>query len=652
MRNTLPAIFLALLVCASDVYSQAFDKIGSEALMADLNERERVRFVNDNFYKLYSADFANATGLSKWASETAQARKWADEEARAQMNWGVITFLSADYHNVLPKYFRSLHLFDSLQNKEGIAAINNEMAVFYHKNKDIEKSIKSLDAAEEAARSVNDLRSLSTTLGHRGAWLSAEGKYKEARPYFEEVLKVRQEIKDSVGLGYIYLDFAEMALNEGNLALSLKNIDLSTDIRKRIGDTQGVIVNLVNKGETYFNAGMFRDALPLFLQGLSEGKKIGYTDLVRHTNGYVAETYLHLNDYRNAYRYQQDGYKLKDSLFNIERTRVIQDMEVKYETEKKNQTIVLLDQQNKLKQATIDFNYLLIAGLLVSVGLLGVVFILWRNKNLQRQEAIMQEQKVRLRETQINAVIESQEQERRRFASDLHDGMGQLISALQMNISSLRQQSSFEKRDQLFESSEQLLNEAHDEIRNIAFNLMPPVLVKEGLVPAVQELARKINKASKIKAYLSVFDVTGRLPQVAEISLYRVIQEFLSNIIKYSNADKVTISFTGYENELVLTIDDDGDGYDLKAFQDSSEGNGWRNVNSRINLIKGSIEIDTQPRRKNNTVIITVPVNASLTDRTDNTDHRNNGYSSVRSVRSPATSGGQAVRDKNTEEHV
>lgn len=608
MRNTLPAIFLALLVCASDLYSQVFDKTGSAVLMADLNERERVRFINNNFYKLYSADFANGTELAKWASETAAERGWPDEEARAHMNWGVITFLSSDYENVLPKYFRSLHLFDSLQNKEGMAAVNNELAVFYHKQKDIEKSIKALDAAEEAARAVNDLRSLGTTLGHRGAWLSVEGKFKEARPYFEEVLKIRKEIKDSVGLGYIYLDFAEMALHEGNLDLSLKNIDLSTDIRKRIGDTQGVIVNMVNKGETYFNAGMYKQALPFFLQGLAEGKKIGYTDLVRHTNGYVAETYLNLNDYRNAYRYQQAGYKLKDSLFNIERTKVIQDLETKYETEKKNQTIVMLDQQNKLKQATIDFNYLLIAGLLISVGLLGLVFILWRRRNMERQKAIMQEQKIRLRETQINAVIESQEQERRRFASDLHDGMGQLISALQLNLSSLRQQSSFEKRDQLFESSEQLLNEAHDEIRNIAFNLMPPVLVKEGLVPAVQELARKINRASKIKASLSVFDLTARLPQVTEISLYRVIQEFLSNIIKYSNAEKVTISFTGYENELVLTIDDDGEGYDLKAFQETSEGNGWRNVNSRINLIKGSIEIDTQPRRKNNTIIITVPV--------------------------------------------
>lgn len=571
-----------------------------------LNERDSVQYINKNFYKLYSADFSRAAEMAKWATGISHKNHWPAEEAWSNLDWGVVTFLSSDYKNVLPRYLRSLTLFDSLKDNNGLAAINNELAVFYHKQKDYEKSEAALDAAEESAREAGNLEQLGTTLDHRGSWLTAEGKYKEARPYFEEVLRIRKQIKDSVGLGYAYLNFAEMALNEGDLATALKDLDSSTSVRRKIGDEQGVVVNLVNKGETYFGAKMYHEALPLFLEGLKEGKRIKYTDLVRHTNGFVAKTYELMGDYKNAYAYQEEGYKLKDSLFNIERTKVIQDLQTRYETEKKNQVIAL-------HTATIERNYIIITGLVVTLILLVVLFFTWRSRNLQKQKTILQEQKIRLREAQINAVIESQEQERKRFATDLHDGMGQLISALQLNISALRQQTTFEKRDQLFESSEQLLNEVHDEIRNIAFNLMPPVLVKEGLVPAVNELARKINKSGKIKALTSVFDMNTRFPQVMEISLYRVVQELLSNIIKYSHASEVTISFTGYENELVLTIDDDGDGYDLNAFQSSTEGNGWRNVHSRINLIKGSIEIDTQLGRKNNTIVITVPVKYLVT---------------------------------------
>jgi signal transduction histidine kinase len=592
MLSLKPVILILLMLTSLVGYAQSRSDLDS------------VHYINKNFYKLYSADFDRSKELAKWATEISHKNHWASEEAYANLNWGLITYLSSDYKNVLPKFFRALNLFDSLKDKSGIAAVNNEMAVFYHKQKDNEKSEAALDAAEENARAVNDLERLGTTLAHRGSWLSMEGKFKEARPFFEEVLRIRKETKDSVGLGYVYLDFAETALHDGDLQTALKYLDSSTMVRKKIGDRQGVVVNLVNKGETYFGSKMYREALPLFLEGLSEGKKIGYTDLVRYTNGQVANTYVELGDFKNAYRYQEEGYKLKDSLFNIERTKVIQDLQTQYETEKKNQTIAL-------HAATIERNYIIIGALGVTLVLLIGLFVMWRAKKLQEHQTILQEQKIRLREAQINAVIESQEQERKRFATDLHDGMGQLISALQLNISSLRQLSSFEKRDQLFESSEQLLNEVHDEIRNIAFNLMPPVLVKEGLVAATSELVRKINKAGGIKATLSAFDINGRLPQVVEISLYRVIQELLSNIIKYSHAKEVTISFTGHEDELVLTIDDDGEGYDLQAFQNSKEGNGWRNVYSRVNLIKGTIEIDTQKGRKNSTLIITIPTSVT-----------------------------------------
>ncbi len=600
--------FAVTLLCALvglDAFGQSLDN----AEMKDLETRERVAYINTNFYKLYSADFQHAADLAKWASETAATEHWASEEAWAQMNWGVITFLSSDYQNVLPKFFRSAHLFDSLGDKSGIAAVNNEMAVFYHKQKDNEKSEQCLDIAEENARAVNDRERLSTTLHHRGVWLSSAGNYRDARPYFEEVRRIRTEIKDSVGLGYIYLDFAEMALNDGDIEVAIDYLDQSTAIREKIGDRQGVIINKVNKGETFYNAGRYRQALPLFIAGINEGKLIGYTDLVRHCYNYAALTSVALNDYKHAYTYQEANHALSDSLFNIQRTKVIQDMEAKYETEKKNQKIVMMSQEADLHKATIERNYFLIVGLSLTLFLLVVVFFLWRKRNHQKQLAVLQEQKIRLREAQINAVIESQERERRRFASDLHDGMGQLISALQLNISALRNPTSFERRDELFEASDQLLTDVHDEIRNIAFNLMPPVLVKEGLVPAIQELIRKINKVGRLKAELSAFDVDRRLPQVIEISLYRVVQELLSNLMKYSKATEVTVSLTGHEDEWVLTIDDNGDGFDLNAFKNSKDGNGWRNVNSRINLVKGEIEIDTQLGRKNTTVIITVPTN-------------------------------------------
>ena len=138
---------------------------------------------------------------------------------------------------------------------------------------------------------------------------------------------------------------------------------------------------------------------------------------------------------------------------------------------------------------------------------------------------------------------------------------------------------------------------------------MPPVLIKEGLISGLGELIRRINKAGTVKVSLSQHDMPARFNEVGEISLYRIIQELLSNIVKHSQATRVTLDFTGFDDEVVLTLEDDGIGYSLEKFQ-NNEGNGWRNISSRLNLIKATIDFDVVEGRKNNTVIITTPLSS------------------------------------------
>ena len=500
-----------------------------------------------------------------------------------------------------------------------MAALNNEMAVFYHKQKDLDNALKCLDISEQLARETNDMGHLGTALSHRGSFLSRTGNFKEAKPYYLDVYQIRKKTNDSVGLGYVLADLAEIFLNEDNLPQALAYLDQSTAIREKIGDVQGVAVNSVNKGENYFHAGQFQQAALWFEKGLKQSLAIGFDDLSRHIYDNLGKTYQAMGDYKKAYTLQEKSIAFKDSLFNIERLKTIQEIQTKYETEKKEQQISILNNQNELKEATIQRNYFLMGGLVATVLLIVLGFYLWRYRYLQKQKAIAQEQKVRLREAQISAVIESQERERRRFASDLHDGMGQMIAALQLSINSIRENRSPENRDIQFENSEQILNDLHSEIRNIAFNLMPPVLINDGLIAGLHELIRRINKIGHIKIKLSHHDIPLRFSEVAEISLYRINQELLGNMVKHSSATEATISFTGFEHEVVLTIEDNGIGYSLEKFQ-TSEGNGWRNIHSRLNLIKGSIEFDVVEGRRNNTIIITLPVVTIKIANTENSE--------------------------------
>jgi signal transduction histidine kinase len=320
----------------------------------------------------------------------------------------------------------------------------------------------------------------------------------------------------------------------------------------------------------------------------------------------LAEVYEANNQFGLALQAHKFHKTYQDSLLNIDTNTKIAEMETKYETEKKDQQILLLDQENSLQKATNDRNNILIFSLLLVVFLLILIIYLWRKQSRISQQKVLSEQKTRLREAQIQAVISSEEKERKRFASDLHDSMGQLVTALSMNIQGLKNTSKDPLvRNEIVDNSTVLLKDIQQEIRNIAFNLMPQVLTKDGLIPALEELCFRISKSNQVKADIQSFGMDARLNEVFEISLYRILQEWISNVLKYAGATELLIQFTAHENEIIITVEDNGDGFELSTFENSN-GNGWRNINTRLNLIKGTFDIDTQLGRRNSTLMLSI----------------------------------------------
>lgn len=603
-------VYIAILFVWSKIsIAQSFSPENTRSTLDSISsETDRIDFVIDNFYKIYSADLDNAILLTSQASEMAEKLELKDEQGFATMFNGVAYYLRGDYEKALASYQKASKLFDAVENYDGMARLNNEMAVFYHKQKDLDKAYACLDNAEHAALKANNQEELGTSYAHRGAFLSVRGKVEEAHPYFLKTLEIRKALNDSIGLGYVYLDLANYELHNKNLKGSLDWINRSTEIRKQIGDEQGVAVNTVILGENYFEVGQYRQAISYFEKTIELATPIGMTDLIKFCFSMLQKSYKELGEYKAAYEALQQERHFSDSLLNVSKTKAIAEMETQFETEKKDNEIAFLNQENELKTASLQRNTLLLTSLAILLGLVIVLFYFLRYRSQQKHQAVLQEQKVRMRESQMQAVIDSQESERKRFATDLHDGMGQLISALQLNIQAMNEsKGDLEKRDQLYENSTGLLKDVHKEIRNIAFNLMPQTLTKEGLVAAVKELIKRINKTKQLTVHFSEMDMEARLPEVAEVSLYRIIQELLSNIMKYSKASNVYLGLTNHGDEVVLTLEDDGEGYDLDKFK-VSEGNGWRNINTRLNLIKAEIEIDTRVGRKGTSTIINVPM--------------------------------------------
>lgn len=579
---------LCLLLCTGthSSYSLSNDSLFLQA--RTLDPEPFVDFVIANHYKIYSLSFDSAIAMTTEAKRLALANGWTSKAAYASLYHGVATYLRGDYKQALPSYLYALYVFDSLKNQRGIARTCNEMAVFYHKQKQLDDAYQALDRAESAAILANDEEALGTTYGHHMAFLVKREKHEEAYPYMMKVFEIRKRTQDSVGLGYIYLDLANYKLVHGQLEESLKLINKSTEIRKRIGDDQGVAVNTVIKGEFYFQSGNFKKAIPFFKKSIELATPIGYTDLIRFGYDMLQQSYVKLEDYKNAYENLQKNQVFNDSIYNAEKSKALLTLQTQYETEKKEKEIELLSVENQLKEVEVknadNRFYVALAGatLLILIGILAF------NRYKQKQQILLAEEKAINQRLGFKSLIEGEEKERKRIAQELHDGLGQLLSTARLNVSAME-----DRVEQIvtkqWENSIKLIDEAVTEVRHISHNMMPNALISIGFEAALNEQVHIINDAGQVKVHAQLPEQKIDLPESEAIALYRVIQEVLNNAIKYAEAKNIWLTITN-DSALKVVIKDDGIGFDTSMIA-SSTGIGWRNIQSRIEILNGELQI-------------------------------------------------------------
>lgn len=199
----------------------------------------------------------------------------------------------------------------------------------------------------------------------------------------------------------------------------------------------------------------------------------------------------------------------------------------------------------------------------------------------------------------LNAIIQTEERERKRFAKDLHDGLGPLLSTVKMSVSALSHLKHDEASREIVENTELVLNEAIKSLKEISDNLSPHILNNFGLVRALTNFTNKINVTKTIRIRLESDLKDERFDSSVEVVLYRVICELINNTIKHAHARKIDISLNKDGDYLAIVYKDDGKGFDVEKVieQPTSSGMGFSNIYSRINSLKGEIKIESEQKK-------------------------------------------------------
>jgi signal transduction histidine kinase len=189
-------------------------------------------------------------------------------------------------------------------------------------------------------------------------------------------------------------------------------------------------------------------------------------------------------------------------------------------------------------------------------------------------------------------MVNGQETERNRIAKDLHDGLGGLFSTIKMQLSTLKHEEKSLETNELFQKSYELVDNASVEVRRIAHNMMPEVLIKLGLVQAIQELCNSINAGKLISVSMQSYGMEQRLNASTEMMLFRIVQELLNNIIKHAYASEAIIQFNRDGQRLSVTVEDNGRGFNLA--DNNGKKAGLESVKSRVNFLNGNLSIDSE----------------------------------------------------------
>lgn len=411
-----------------------------------------------------------------------------------------------------------------------------------------------------------------------------------ARYYVELGIPIAEANKDNGLIANGYFILGNIYANQGQFSEALRQFERAQPYRKRSGSIFYQVADLYVLADLYYKTGDYQRGLTAGLTGLKLAQENKLTLKLEGVYQTLAKNYEALNDFKNAMHYYKLLAAVKDSVYQKATANALAEMETRYETEKKE--LLLIEQDLKLQQSKRLIIYLsVVVSLIIVIVLIGKrQLALKERERLMRKESEMQERLTR-------SVITSQENERARFAKDLHDGFGQLISSVRLFIN--------QSNESWVPHVQSLLNEMHQEIRNIAFALLPQTLISDGLVPALRELSVRLSLTGKISILVNGPDL--RCDRELEVSIYRVCQEWINNILKYAHAKVVHINLR-LENEVLnLIVEDDGAGFNPAALQ-SDTGNGWKNIQSRIRLHGGTVLVESITERKGSILVVEIPL--------------------------------------------
>ncbi|MEE1944780.1 sensor histidine kinase [Pedobacter sp. KR3-3] len=531
-------------------------------------------------------------------------------ETKDSLNMGIAYFtlgerynFKSDYETGIAYSLKGVRIIERLDTSSKTrATLNASMAANYLMIKDYKKAIEFGKKAEILDRKNKNYKSLTSTLLNLGNAYDALGQDTKAIEAYKESLSLCDKYNFPSFVAMNCEGMVEIMDRQNKLEQVKYYAEKGLATAIQIADNFNIMSCYQNLSVYYLKTDQHAKAKELLFKALDISKANDYkeargTILQSLSNVLYAE-----HNYALASQYQREATKIKEDIFTESMAQKHANEEVKFETEKKESQIKL--QTAEIRQKNI-LNYFLIAG---TIAFLAISILSYRNyKHRQKlQQAKIDELETEKQLTATEAVLKGEEQERTRLAKDLHDGLGGMLSGIKFSLNTVKENLIMTPDNaHAFNRSIDMLDSSIKEMRRVAHNMMPEILVKYGLDAALKEFCTEITHSGVVHVnYQSVGMQQTEIAQTTSVTIYRIVQELLNNIIKHANAKNVLVQLhqSAQEKLLAVTVEDDGNGFDAELLK-QSVGMGWPNIKNRVEFLKGRIDLQSNPGKGTSVMI-------------------------------------------------
>jgi signal transduction histidine kinase len=509
--------------------------------------------------------------------------------SKLHQTWG-------EYDQSLFCAMESYKLAKSSNNPEYYLSTVLTLGNAYEVLREYDTALACYNLAYTLASEQNDTKHISQSLAKQAfIWYNLKN-YVNSKAKFIEAIENEKRLGNRVELAQLYSNISLVYIKFGQVQQAIIAAEKAVELSNQINHISHQTNALLNLGSIHKQTGNYTDAEKYYKEALELAEQSNAKKDLQTAYANLSFLYKETGDFEQALKYFEKYDVVKDTLLNEAKVKTIAALEARYESKEQEANILRL-QNEAVKNEGQKNRMQRVQNITLIVSVFILLFFIWslvffrmkvkKNRiiSVQRIKQLEDEKKL----TAVRMVLVGQEEERKRVAQELHDGIGVLLSTARIHFSGLMHVANDKKSQKLLSNANEKLRQASVELRKISHAMMPGVLSKFGLQEALEDLFDELNDSGKIEITYTFYMPEKNMPEKTEIILYRVVQELINNTLQHAKADRIDFSMHRQMNRLEIDYADDGIGFDPEP-QFKNKGLGLSGIYTRIDYLKGQIE--------------------------------------------------------------